>query len=87
MVELREELTRSNIKPTQEATPTFNETKTSGRKKADTLPLIEYLNYENKESVISVIRRFIIANNTNNGLALLTLKLSNLTIPKNSLHI
>jgi hypothetical protein len=46
------------------------EPKSSGRKKASDFPLIEYLNCDNKEAVIEVIRNFVISNNTGNGLAL-----------------
>lgn len=55
---------------TKENAPVVNEPKTSGRKKADNLPLIDYLNCDNKDAVIDVIRKFIIDNNTGNGLAL-----------------
>lgn len=42
----------------------------SGRSKARTLPLREYLNCDNADAVLDVIRKFIIAQNTGKGLAL-----------------
>jgi len=44
--------------------------KVPGRRKASDNLLIDYLNCNNKEAVIEVIRRFVISNNTGNGLAL-----------------
>lgn len=62
--------------------PVVNEPKTSGRKKADNFPLMDYLNCGNKDAVIDVIRKFIIDNNTGNGLALPYFALSELGLFK-----
>ena len=43
---------------------------TGGRPKAKDLPLRDYLNCENKDSVIGVLRKFLIDQNTANGQAL-----------------
>ena len=46
------------------------EPKPSGRRKAETKPLVEYLSCVNKNAVIDIIREHIKANNTGVGLAL-----------------
>lgn len=46
------------------------EPKPSGRRKAETKPLVEYLSCGNKDAVIDIIREHIKANNTGIGLAL-----------------
>jgi hypothetical protein len=70
MDEVKKDLQSDTIDSREvEKTPT-EETKAPGRKKASDYPLIEYLNCDNKEAVIEVIRRFIISNNSGNGLAL-----------------
>jgi hypothetical protein len=70
MDEVKKDLQSDTIESREvEKIPT-EETKAPGRKKASDYPLIEYLNCDNKEAVIEVIRRFIISNNSGNGLAL-----------------
>lgn len=59
-----------------------NEPKSSGRRKADNLPLSDYLNCGNKDAVVNAIRKFIIDNNTGNGLALPYFALSELGLFK-----
>lgn len=54
----------------EEAPKKIEEPKTSGRRKAETRPLVEYLNCENKDAVIDIIREYVKANNTGIGLAL-----------------
>lgn len=49
---------------------TVMEPKNTGRKKSEIRPLSEYLSCNNSDAVIEIIRKFIINNNTGNGLAL-----------------
>lgn len=54
----------------QAPTYTVVEQKNTGRKKSEIRPLSEYLNCDNQDAVIEIIRKFIVNNNTGNGLAL-----------------
>lgn len=54
----------------EEAPKVIEEPKASGRRKAETRPLVEYLNCENKDAVITILRDYVKANNTGIGLAL-----------------
>lgn len=81
MSELRERSDNKEEAETENA-PAVNEPKASGRKKADSLPLAEYLDCVDKEAVLDVIRKFIIDNNTGNGLALPYFALSELGLFK-----
>jgi hypothetical protein len=70
MDEVRKDLQSDTIESREvEKIPT-EETKAPSRKKASDYPLTEYLNCDNKEAVIELIRRFVISNNSGNGLAL-----------------
>ncbi|WP_301000257.1 DUF6043 family protein [uncultured Bacteroides sp.] len=64
----------------EEAPQIVEEPKTSGRRKAETRPLVEYLNCENKDAVIDIIREHIKANNTGIGLSLPYFALSELDL-------
>lgn len=54
----------------EQSEPESHEPGVPGRRKSGEQPLISYLCCGNKEAVIAVIRQFVIANNTGNGLAL-----------------
>lgn len=54
----------------EEAPKVIEEPKASGRRRAETRPLVEYLNCENKDAVITILRDYVKANNTGIGLAL-----------------
>lgn len=56
--------------PIEEIPKVMEETKASGRRKAESRPLAEYLNCENKDAVIDIVREYVKANNTGIGLAL-----------------
>ena len=56
------------------------EPKPSGRRKAETKPLVEYLSCVNKDTVIDIIREHIKANNTGIGLALPYFALTQLSL-------
>ncbi len=56
--------------PIEEIPKVMEETKASGRRKAESRPLVEYLNCENKDAVIDIVREYVKANNTGIGLAL-----------------
>lgn len=56
--------------PASASTDTVAEPKNTGRKKSEIRPLSEYLSCNNPDAVIEIIRKFIINNNTGNGLAL-----------------
>ena len=62
-----EEISEANV---EEASKVIEEPKLSGRRKAETKPLVEYLSCVNKDAVIDIIREHIKANNTGVGLAL-----------------
>lgn len=73
MDEIRKENALENAVAQQEIVVSgtvTDEPKSTGRKKSETRPLSDYLNCGNTGAVIEVIRRFIIDNNTGNGLAL-----------------
>ncbi len=62
-----EEISEASV---EVAPQVIEEPKTSGRRKAETRLLEEYLNCENKDAVIDIIREHIKSNNTGIGLAL-----------------
>lgn len=75
MDEIRKESTAEGIgsiesAPARISTDTVVEPKNTGRKKSEIRPLSEYLSCNNPDAVIEIIRKFIINNNTGNGLAL-----------------
>lgn len=73
MDEIRKEDAVGNTVAPQEVVASetvTDEPRSTGRKKSETHPLSDYLNCGNPDAVIEVIRRFIIDNNTGNGLAL-----------------
>lgn len=78
---LRESSVNMEAAKTENA-PVVNEPKASGRKKADCLPLADYLNCVDRDAVLDVIRKFITDNNTGNGLALPYFALSELGLFK-----
>lgn len=56
--------------PARISTDTVVEPKNTGRKKSEIRPLSGYLSCNNPDAIIEIIRKFIINNNTGNGLAL-----------------
>lgn len=72
MDEIRKETKEDTIIETaaDSLTVAADEPKNPGRKKSETKSLSEYLNCDNPGAVMEVIRKFILDNNTGNGLAL-----------------
>lgn len=75
MEDIRKENPDEDTEPNESAparisTDTVVKPKNTGRKKSEIRPLSGYLSCNNPDAVIEIIRKFIINNNTGNGLAL-----------------